>query len=234
MKIIKQGFSNDSQSKEDTHTTRKGKSTEAGLWYKPLLKLTLKCQLNFLFTFRLGLLRKACFFWAWCWPSAQREISPLRMTITPSQSHAAVGAPQRRMAGLGIPYAFVGPVGKLWLNLMSLCILMKKITFLVLTDKKRTQKGSCTLWACFYSVGQEIQCCSAWLGARAGCSLSHSQREEGLLLGPLPAPQRNHKAVSVLTKTNCQNLSDSSIYMFVSVLHEGKLISFTGLWIRLT
>lgn len=152
MKIIKQGFFTDRQSKEGMHNTRKGESTEADLWYKPPLKFTPKGQWNSLFTFRPWFLWKACFLWAWCWPSAQWEISPLRMTITPLQSHAAVGAPWRRMAGLGTPHASVGLVGKQWLNLMSFCILMKKTTFQVLTNKKKNTEGT------LYTLGTCLEC----------------------------------------------------------------------------
>lgn len=62
-------------------------------------------------------------------------------------------------------------------------------------------------------------------------SLGLSSQPEGT--EPLPSPQRKHKAVLVLTKAKYQNLSGSSSYKFPSVLHEGRFISFTGLWTRL-
>lgn len=60
-------------------------------------------------------------------------------------------------------------------------------------------------WALVYSVGQEIQGCSAWSGAGFSWNIPQSQREQSFSQS-LPAPRRDYKAISILTKTNCQYL----------------------------
>lgn len=85
----------------------------------------------------------------------------------------------------------------------------------------------CHLW-------QEIQGCMVrswgWLLTLSVSRLiAHSQREQCLSL----LLKETTKLFQFWQKTKYQNLSGSSTYAFLPVLHEGRLISFTGIWTRL-
>lgn len=108
---------------------------------------------------------------------------------------------------------------------------MKKTTLQVLADKEHKRNPVCfrhssTVWGERFRavlLGQELGSLSEYS--------SQPKRAESSTWS-LPAPQRDYKAISILTKTNCQNLPDSCNYTFLPApLKED--ISFTGLWIRL-